>query len=539
MKLQLNSFRVSLARVDKALDQLVAAELGIAPNAVKSVRILRESIDARKKVSLAFVYNLEFEVDITPRIVQRLLKSHHRLQKAEAEISPYLPRGDMPIAHPPVVVGAGPAGYFAALVLARHGYNPVLLERGDDVDTRTVRVKEFWQKGELDPQSNVQFGEGGAGTFSDGKLTTRISDHRVSYVLKTFVENGAPSEILYKHKPHVGTDKLRTVVKGLRGQVESAGGQVRFRSRLTRIRIENGRVAAVEVNGREEIPTEVVILAIGHSARDTYAMLHELELTMESKAFAIGLRVEHSQKLIDRAQFGAYAGHPALGSADYQLAYKDSETGRGAYAFCMCPGGKVVGAASEPGRVVTNGMSEYARDTGVANSALVVSVNPVDFAAPEPLAGIEFQRIWERKAYELGGGSFKAPVQSVEDFLRDRKGDGPELEPSYLPGVEAANLHDALPKEIGEVLGRALENFDRKINGFIQGSATLTGVETRTSAPLRIVRDETMQSVNLFGLYPAGEGAGYAGGIMSAAVDGIKAAEAVIGKYASVERSRK
>ncbi len=532
MKLLLNGFRVSLGNAGKPLPDLVARELGVERGAVQKLVILRESVDARKRFSLSFVYNLELELKLVQRQLKRLLERNPSLRPAPSRTLEEIKPGEIPLTHPPVVVGSGPAGYFAALTLSSYGYKPLLLERGDEVETRTKKVREFWQGGELDPESNVQFGEGGAGTFSDGKLTTRIEDRRITQVLETFVANGAPAEILYKHKPHVGTDKLRGVVKGLRRQVEEAGGRVRFRAKLTGLLVEQGRVSGVIINGGEEIPAQAVILAIGHSARDTYAMLHELGAAMKPKSFAIGLRVEHRQGFIDEIQFGEHAGNPRLGPADYQLAYQDTETGRAAYAFCMCPGGKVVAAASEAGMVVTNGMSEFARDTGVANSALVVTVHPDDLEPANPLGGVEFQRRWEREAFKLGGGSYSAPVQSVQDFLKDQRGNEPELKPSYLPGVELTNLHEALPKQVGEVLGRAMLNFDRKIPGFTSQPAALTGVETRTSAPLRLPRDETLQSVSLPGLYPAGEGAGYAGGIMSAAVDGIKAAEALIRRYA-------
>ena len=536
MKLLLNGFRVSLQKADLPIQGLVAKEIGLPVSSIKVVRILRESIDARKKFAIALVYNLELDVDAAAGLIQRALKTHSGLQLVQPVVSPVLVKGISPLKARPVIVGAGPAGYFAALTLARNGYRPLLLERGDDVDTRTQKVKEFWQGGVLDTESNVQFGEGGAGTFSDGKLTTRINDARISFVLKTMVENGASEEILYKHKPHVGTDKLRLFVKGLRKQVEEAGGEVRFRAKLTGLCTEQGRLAAVKINETEEIATNVLILAIGHSARDTYSMLEQSGLSMESKAFAIGLRVEHPQSLIDKAQYGETNLHPRLGAADYQLTFQDHETGRGAYAFCMCPGGKVVAATSEKGQVVTNGMSEFARDTGLANSALVVTVNPNDFVIPGPLGGIEFQRRWEKQAYKLGGGDYTAPAQTVQDFKLDVVSSKLELAASYEPGVKTANLRDALPKEVGEVLCRALESFDRKISGFGSAEATLTGVETRTSAPLRILRDESLQSVSLQGLYPAGEGAGYAGGIMSAAVDGIRVAEAVIKQYSPVER---
>ena len=532
MKLLLNGFRVSLANAGRPLPELVARELGIERGSIEKINILRESVDARKRFSLAFVYNLEIELIMAERQLKRLLAAKPSLRPAPSRVPEEIKPGGMRLANPPVVVGSGPAGFFAALTLASYGYKPLLLERGDDVETRTKKVREFWQGGDLDPESNVQFGEGGAGTFSDGKLTTRIEDRRITQVLETFVANGAPAEILCKHKPHVGTDKLRGVVKGMRRQVEEAGGRVRFRAKLTGISVEQGRVAGVIINGEEEIPAQAVILAIGHSARDTYGMLRELGVALEPKSFAIGLRVEHRQGFIDEVQFGEHAGNSRLGPADYQLAYQDAETGRAAYAFCMCPGGTVVAAASEAGMVVTNGMSEFARDKGSANSALVVTVHPDDFDPANPLGGIELQRRWERKAFRLGGGNYHAPVQSIQDFLQDRSGAEPELKPSYLPGAELANLREALPKEVGEALGRAIMNFDRKISGFASEPSVLTGVETRTSAPVRIPRDETLQAVNLPGLYPAGEGAGYAGGIMSAAVDGIKAAEALIRRYA-------
>jgi uncharacterized protein len=539
MKLVLNGFRLPLGKARTDLSFLVAKELDLPPVAVKDLKVLRESIDARKKFSLAFVYNLELDIEASPKQLKRALKLNASLQEKVEKQPRILSTGLLPLRNRPVVIGSGPAGYFAAITLARYGYAPLLLERGDDVDTRTSKINNFWDKAELDPESNVQFGEGGAGTFSDGKLTTRISDDRIAMVLETFVKNGAPEEILYKHKPHVGTDKLRIVVKGLRSEVESLGGEVRFRSKVTGFRIEQGKLVGVEINGQQEFPAEAVVLAIGHSARDTYAMLNDLEISMEAKPFSIGLRVEHPQGLIDQAQFGEFAEHPKLGAADYQLTYQDSETGRAAYAFCMCPGGKVVAATSEKNQVVTNGMSEFARDTGVANSALVVSVNPDDFGTSyDCLGGIEFQRTWERQAFKSGGSNYRAPAQAVEDFLKDRISSKLELDSSYLPGVELANLKDVLPKEVGEVLGRAIENFNTKINGFTSQRATLTGVETRTSAPVRILRDKNLQSLSLAGLYPAGEGAGYAGGIMSAAVDGIRVAEAIISQYIPIRERR-
>lgn len=536
MNFILNNFRVPFTKAEQPLELLASKELNLPAQAIKSVKILRQSVDARKKMALSFVYNLKLDIEGSKKQIERALKACPGLRPYSLPPQFSRTKGTRPLCFRPVVIGAGPAGYFAALILAENGYAPLLLERGDDVDTRSLKVSEFWQGGELDPESNVQFGEGGAGTFSDGKLTTRINDRRIAEVLQHFVESGAPEEILYKHKPHVGTDKLRFVVKGLRQKVIAAGGEVRFRAKLTGLLVEKGNLTGVIINGFEEIPTETVILAIGHSARDTYVMLEDSDVRMEPKAFALGVRVEHPQGLIDDIQYGQYAGHPLLGAADYQLAYQDADTARGAYAFCMCPGGKVVAAASEKGGVVTNGMSEFARDTGTANSALVVTVTPQDFNIPGALGGVEFQRTWERAAFKLGGSNYHAPIQSVQDFIQDKTSSNLGLKPTYQPGVAEANLRESLPKDVSEVLSRALVNFENKIQGFSGEKAVLTGVETRTSAPLRIMRDESMQSVTLKGLYPIGEGAGYAGGIISAAVDGIKAAEAVIGEYAPAQR---
>jgi len=408
-----------------------------------------------------------------------------------------------------------------------------VFERGQDVETRTADIDDFWRKHLLNPESNVQFGEGGAGTFSDGKLTTRVNDPRSNLVLEEFVKAGAPEEILYLHKPHIGTDKLRSVVVNLRRFIQEQGGDVYFNSKVTGLLVEANRVTGVIVNGETEIPAQVIVMAVGHSARDTYEMLEQLHCPIEQKAFAVGVRVEHPQELIDNAQYGQLAGHPKLGAADYQLVLNSDEMNRSAYTFCMCPGGQVVAAASELNTVVTNGMSNYARDTGISNSAVVVSVHPEDFAGVHPLSGVEFQRKWEKAAFKAGGRNYNAPAQLVGDFLAGRGSTDLEEAPwaSYQPGLAPADMHDCLPGYINSMLEEAIVAFDRKLKGFSLPTAVLTGVETRTSAPVRLVRDKYRESTGLKGMYPIGEGAGYAGGIVSAAIDGIRVAEDIISRY--------
>ncbi|MDA8213163.1 MAG: FAD-binding protein [Clostridia bacterium] len=530
--------------------------------------MVRRSVDARKKDQVHFVYS----VDVALRRGEEKLLARHRnnpeiMQARGEEAEPdFAPAGKLGFR--PVVVGAGPAGIFAALTLAWHGYRPLVLEQGQDVTTRAQDVQHFWSTGELDPLSNVQFGEGGAGAFSDGKLTTRISDRRINKVLRAMVEAGAPEEILYLQKPHVGTDRLKTVVANLRKMLIAAGGEVRFGAQVTQVLLEKGRVTGVEVTGRTgvdftnrtgdtgsgievtgraegdsnrlevtvvEIPTQAVILALGHSSRETYRMLDEKGVAMEAKALAIGVRIEHPQELIDQAQYGEFAGHPKLGAAEYQLTYQDKHSGRSAYTFCMCPGGVVVGAASGKGQLVTNGMSNYARDTGFANSALVASVRPDDYPGDHPLSGIEFLEKWERAAFELGGGSYFAPATTVGDFLAGQPSrELPEGTGTYRPGLTPADISRCLPDYVAETLEKAIIDMGRKLRGFDLPGALLTGVETRTSAPVRILREKDFQAEGIAGLYPAGEGAGYAGGIMSAAVDGIRVAEAVIRQFARI-----
>lgn len=512
------------------LQNAAAKKLRLKNTDIIELRILKKSLDARKKEELMFVYtvliSLKKEFNAKRYIDSKDVFVYHQEGYKQAV------SGETRLSNRPIIIGCGPSGLFAALLLAERGYKPLVLERGKDVDSRTKDIDLFWKGGAFNEESNVQFGEGGAGTFSDGKLTTRIKDNRCDFVLQKFVEAGAPQEIRYSNKPHIGTDILKMVVKNLRNKIIELGGDVRFGSKVTELIIEENKVQGVVVNQEEKLYSYVVLAALGHSARDTYSMLFEKGIRMAQKPFSIGVRIEHPQDMIDKAQYGDSAGNSALGAADYTLTFRSQTTGRSAYSFCMCPGGAVVAAASEAGMLVTNGMSEYARDKRNANSALVVSISPEDFASDHPLAGIEFQRVWEGKAFEAGGHNYHAPIQTVGDFL---KGMGSEhlgaVQPSYAPGVKLADLHQCLPDYVTTTLKEALSDFDRKIKGFARPDAILTGVETRTSAPVRIVRKENMESENIFGFYPIGEGAGYAGGIISAAVDGIKAAERIIERY--------
>lgn len=541
MRFRLYNVRLKIDQEGSQLSKKICQKLRISPAELKSIKIIKKAVDARKKDEIFFVYGVEIEV--SNKTARQLIKKGLEAVKDKDAVKDRLPWGyqlgkSRVIETRPVVIGSGPAGLFATLLLAEYGFRPLLLERGQEVEIRTQKVKRFWEERILDPECNVQFGEGGAGTFSDGKLTTRINDPRVTKVFETLVAGGAPEEIMYLHKPHIGTDKLRLVVRNIRQRISELGGQVQFNAKVTKIICENGAVAELEVNGESRIPAKEVVLAIGHSARDTYQMLVEQGFQVEQKAFAIGVRIEHPQQLINEAQYGKFASHPKLGAADYQLVYKNEDLARAAYTFCMCPGGQVVAAASETNSVVTNGMSDYARDSGKANSAIVVSVLPEDFGGKDALAGVQFQRKWESLAFKVGGKNYNAPAQRVGDFLAGRASNSiDQALASYQPEVTPADLHECLPAYVTEMLGLAVNDFNKKIRNFSSSEAVLTGVETRTSAPVRIVRGEDYNAVGIEGVYPAGEGAGYAGGIVSAAVDGLRVAEAIIKKYRKGEEA--
>lgn len=527
--IRINNINLSLDDDLNVLEKKICKKLNMSKEDISRLDIIKRSIDARKKNDI----KVSFSVNVFCKKEKMLLSRIHDKDISFEEIREIesIKSGTEEIKARPVVVGFGPAGIFAALTLARYGYKPIVYERGEDVDKRTETVEKFWKDGRLNLESNVQFGEGGAGAFSDGKLTTRIKDHRCSFVLDELIKAGAPAEIKYESKAHVGTDLLKGVVKNIREEIKRLGGEVNFNSKLEKITYKDGKLESIVVNGKN-ITCEALVLAIGHSSRDTYEMLYRENVSMDAKAFAIGVRIEHPQELINVNQYGNNHNHPKLHAADYRLTYQSEKLKRGVYSFCMCPGGVVVAASSEEGRLVSNGMSYHARDLDNANSALVVTVSPEDFEGSSPLRGMEFQRHYESLAFKLGGGNYKAPVQLVGDFMKDRVSTKlGEVIPSYTAGYEFRELKECLPDYVVEALKEGIINFDKKIKGYAREDAILTGIETRTSAPVRLNRNASLESINVCGLYPTGEGAGFAGGIISAAVDGIKVAEHIIEKF--------
>lgn len=521
--IRITNIKLAVNEEQGSIKHKIAKKLRLDNSDVLGYKIFKQSLDARKKDRIFFIYTVDVEVKNEKKIL-------HLIKDKDVSLSPVFeynfPEGLVAMEKRPIIIGFGPAGIFAAIHMVEMGLKPIILERGEGVDERKETVEKFWSEGKLNTESNVQFGEGGAGTFSDGKLTTRIKDLRCRKVLEEMVEAGAPDEILYSYKPHIGTDKLRVVVKNLREKITKLGGEVRFNSKVTDIIINNNAVEGVIVNGTEKIESNNIVLAVGHSARDTFELLNDRNFDIEQKPFAMGVRIEHLQRDINKAQFGDEFENENLGKADYKLTHT-SKDGRSVYTFCMCPGGEVVAASSEEGMLSTNGMSVYARDNDNANSAILVQIFPHDFGSNHPLAGMYFQRNIERKAFEAGGSNYNAPAQLVEDFLNKKDSsqiDG--IKNTYRPGIKLSNIDNVLPDFMADAIREAIPAMGKRLKGFDRADSLLTAVESRSSSPIRIMRnDATGESTNIKGIYPTGEGAGYAGGIISAAVDGIASAE--------------
>ncbi|MFA5982607.1 MAG: NAD(P)/FAD-dependent oxidoreductase [Methylococcaceae bacterium] len=527
--LRITELKLPLNHSPKQLDEAITERLGIAAEHLLSYRLFRRGHDARKRDAIVLVYSIDVQLaaELEKTVLERFDNDPH-INIAPDTNYRFVAKSLHPPKLRPIIIGFGPCGLFTGLILAQMGLNPIILERGKEVRERTKDTFGLWRKSLFNPESNVQFGEGGAGTFSDGKLYTQIKDpnHYGRKVLTEFVLAGAPEEILYVSKPHIGTFRLVSMIEHMRSTIESLGGEVRFQSRVDDLIIENSQIKGVILANGENLDCSHLVLALGHSARDSFNMLFQRGVYIEAKAFSIGFRIEHPQSLIDHSRFGRHSGHPLLGAADYKLVHH-CKNGRSAYSFCMCPGGTVVAATSEAGHVVTNGMSQYSRNERNANSGIVVGITPEDYP-DSPLAGIALQRQLEQLAFKLGGGNYFAPAQLVGDFLSNRSSTNlGTVQPSYTPGVHLCDLNSALPEYAITAIHEALPAFDKAIKGFAMADAVLTGVETRTSSPVRIKRKENFQSINIKGIYPAGEGAGYAGGILSAGVDGIKVAEAL------------
>ncbi|MDO9054162.1 MAG: NAD(P)/FAD-dependent oxidoreductase [Gallionella sp.] len=527
--LRLTEIKLPLAHAEGEIRTAILKRLCLNEDELIDYIVFKRGVDARKPRAILFAYTLDVTVREEAAVLAKFASDQH-IRVAPDTGYHFVAHAPVELPSRPVVIGMGPAGLFAGLLLAQMGFRPLILERGKAVRERTKDTFGLWRQGVLNPESNVQFGEGGAGTFSDGKLYSQIKDprHLGRKVLNEFVKAGAPEEILYVSHPHIGTFRLVGMVEKMRATIQSLGGEIRFESRVDDINIKDGQVTGVVLAGGEHIATSHLVLAVGHSARDTFEMIHKRGIYIEAKPFSIGFRIEHPQSLIDSARYGKNAGNELLGAADYKLVHHASN-GRSVYSFCMCPGGTVVAATSEPGRVVTNGMSQYSRNERNANAGIVVGITPEEDYPGDPLAGVSFQRFWESRAFELGGGTYQAPGQLVGDFLAGRASTAlGQVQPSYTPGVHLTDLSTALPDYAIDAIREAIPAFAKQIRGFDLADAVLTGVETRTSSPIRIRRNaDDLQSINTKGLYPTGEGAGYAGGILSAAVDGIEVAEAV------------